>query len=126
MNEPNQSMIGFGESYLVWIASTLIPAFIGLLMIVWLRRKIPVTYIVAFAFGIFLWFFVDTISGSSFLDVNSGFSGDLAQIGVVSLFLIGVIVFFAIDRKRNILSPLTSVGKYGMAIPVLVAVAVGI
>jgi hypothetical protein len=119
-------MIGFGESYLVWIASTLIPAFTGLLVITWLGKKVPVTYVVAFALGIFLWFFVDTISGSSFLDVNSGFSGDWAQLGVVLLFLVGVLIFFSIDRKRNMLSPVTAVGKYGMAIPILTAVAVGI
>jgi hypothetical protein len=119
-------MIGFAESILTWLASTLLPAFGGLLIITWASKKIPTRYIVAFAFGIFFWFFVDTISGSAVLDVNSGFGGGIAQVGVVVLFLIGVLFFFWVDRKRDILSPQSAIGKYGLTIPVLVATALGI
>ncbi len=96
------------------------------MVITWVGKKIPVLYIVAFAFGILFWFFVDTISGSAVLDVNSGFGGGLAQIGVLVLFLAGVIFFFWVDRKREILSPQSAVGKYGLTIPLLVAIALGI
>ncbi len=119
-------MIGFSESLASWIGLTLLPAFAGLLVITWASRRVPVRYIVAFAFGILFWFFVDTISGSAVLDVNSGFGGGLAQVGVVVLFLIGVISFFWLDRKRELLSPQAAVGKYGLTIPVLVAIASGI
>ena len=119
-------MIGFAESLLTWLATTLLPAFAGLLVITWASKKIPAKYIAAFAFGILFWFFVDTISGSAVLGVNSGFGGGLSQAGLVVLFLIGVIFFFWVDRKRDILLPQSAIGKYGMTIPVLVAIALGI
>ncbi len=119
-------MIGFAESLLAWLGLTLLPAFTGLLIITWTSRRVPVRYVVAFAFGILFWFFVDTISGSAALDVNSGFGGGLAQVGVVVLFLVGAIFFFWVDRNRGILSPQAAVGKYGLTIPVLVAIALGI
>ncbi len=119
-------MIGFTESIATWIASTLLPVFVGLLVITWAGKKIPVRYLVAFAFGILFWFFVDTISGSAVLDVNSGFTGGIAQAAVLVLFLLGVVFFFWVDRKRDILSPQSAIGKYGLTIPVLVAIALGI
>src|SRR6266568_3403276 len=119
-------MIGFAESFLTWLASTILPTFVGLSLITWASKKVPARYIVAFAFGTLFWFFVDTISGSAVLDVNSGFGGGLAQVGVVLLFLIGVVFFFWVDRKRDILSPQSAIGKYGLTIPLMVAVAVGI
>jgi hypothetical protein len=119
-------MIDFPTSFLAWLAATLIPAFLGLLLIALVGRKIQPRYLAAFAFGIFLWFFVDTILGSATLQVNSGFGGGIGQIGVVVLFLAGVVFFFVVDRKRGILSPVSAIGKYGMVIPFLVAIAVGI
>ncbi len=119
-------MIGFAESFLTWLASTILPTFVGLSLITWASKKVPARYIVAFAFGILFWFFVDTISGSAVLDVNSGFGGGLAQVGVVLLFVIGVVFFFWVDRKRDILSPQSAIGKYGLTIPLLVAIALGI
>ncbi len=119
-------MIEFTESFLVWLASTLIPAFFGLQVITWANRRVDARYLSAFAFGIFLWFFLDTIGGAATLDVNSGFSGGGAQIGVVVLFLIGLLFFVGIDRNRGIFSTESAVGKYGLLIPILVAVAVGI
>lgn len=119
-------MIGFGESFLAWAAATLLPAFAGLLLITAASWLIQAKYLCAFAFGIFLWFFVDTIGGSATLDVNSGFGGGWAQLIVVMLFLLGVLVFFSFDQKRNIFSAESAVGKYGIIIPILVAAAVGI
>ncbi len=119
-------MLGFTESFLQWAASTLIPAFVGLLLIVLVGTKLQAKYVAAFAFGILLWFFVDTITGAASLDVNSGFSGGAGQLARVGLFVIGLLFFFSIDRNRNIFSPQLAIGKYGLAIPVLVAVALGI
>jgi hypothetical protein len=119
-------MLGFPESFLPWTAATLIPAFIGLLIIVLAGNFLKAKYLAAFAIGIFLWFFVDTIGGAAGLDVNSGFTGGGGQIALSGLFVIGLLFFFALDRKRNILSPQLAIGKYGLAIPWLVAAAVGI
>src|SRR6266581_8771928 len=119
-------MLGFTESFLQWAASTLIPAFVGLLLIVLVGTKLQAKYVAAFAFGILLWFFVDTITGAASLDVNSGFSGGAGQLARVGLFVIGLLFFFSIDRNRNIFSPQLAIGKYGLAIPVLVAAALGV
>ncbi len=119
-------MIGFAESFLAWVAATLIPGFVGLIVLTWANKLVAARYLAAFAFGIFLWFFVDTIGGSAALDVNSGFAGGTAQAGVVVLFVTGLLFLFWFDRNRNIFSTDAAIGKYGLSIPVLVAIAVGI
>ena len=119
-------MLGFPDSFLPWTVATLIPAFLGLLIIVMAGKFLKAKYLAAFAIGVFLWFFVDTISGAAGLDVNSGFSGGSGQLALSTIFAIGLLVFFTIDRTRNILSPQLAIGKYGLAIPWLVAAAVGI
>jgi hypothetical protein len=116
-------VLAFTESFLAWLASTAIPAFVGLLIIASAGMLLKGKYLAAFALGIFLWFFVDTIGGSANLDVNAGFTGGVAQVAVVALFVIGVLFFFSVDR--NIFSPESGMGKYGLAIPLLVAIAVG-
>ncbi len=156
-------MIGFPDSFLPWTAATLIPAFLGLLLIVSAERILDAIlsmlkralnriksffrrtslkadpgvtpsarhartpkYLSAFGLGIFLWFFVDTIGGAASLDVVDAFSASWAQIATVGLFVVGLIMFFSVDRNRNIFSPQLAVGKYGLAIPLLVAASVGI
>ncbi len=119
-------MLGFADALLPWTGATLIPAFFGLLIIVTAGKVLKPRYLAGFAIGIFLWFFVDTIQGSGTLDVAAGFGGGPGQVGIVGLFVIGVILFFSLDHNRNIFSPGSAIGKYGMAIPLLVAVALGI
>jgi hypothetical protein len=119
-------MIGFTNSFLPWTAATLIPALLGLLIIVLAGNFLKAKYLAAFALGIFLWFFVDTIGGAASLDVVDAFSAGLVQIVTVGLFVAGLIVFFSFDRNRNIFSPQLAIGKYGLAIPLLVAASVGI
>ena len=119
-------MLGFPDSFLPWTGATLIPAFLGLLIIVMAGNFLKAKYLAAFAFGVFLWFFVDTIGGAAALDVNSGFSGGGGQLALSTLFVVGLLFFFTIDRTRNILSPQLAIGKYGLVIPWLVAAAIGI
>jgi zinc transporter ZupT len=119
-------MLGFAESFLAWAASTWIPAFIGMLVIVWAGRFVKSRYLAAFALGIFLWFFVDTIQGSALLDVNAGFTGGAGQVAAVALFIIGVLSVFWMDRRRGLFSPESIVRTVSVAIPLLVAGAIGI
>ncbi len=119
-------MIDFATGFLAWAASTWIPAFVGLLVIVWAGRVVKSKYLAAFALGIFLWFFVDTIQGSALLDVNAGFSGGTGQVAAVVLFVIGVVSVFWIDRRRDLFSPESIVRTISVAIPLLVAGAIGI
>jgi hypothetical protein len=119
-------MIGFLDSFLPWIAATLLPAFVGLIVIVLVGNFLKAKYLAAYALGIFLWFFVDTLGGAASLDVVDAFSANLIQIATIVLFVVGLIAFFLIDRNRNIFSPRLAIGKYGLAIPLLVAASVGI
>jgi hypothetical protein len=119
-------MLGFAESFLAWTASTWIPAFIGLLVIVWATHFVKSKYLAAFALGIFLWFFVDTIQGSALLDVNAGFNGGAGQVAAVLLFILGVFSVFWIDWRRGLFSSETIVRTVSVAIPLLVAAAIGV
>ena len=119
-------MIEFATGFLAWTASTWIPAFVGILVIVWVGRVVRSEYLAAFALGVFLWFFVDTIQGSALLDVNLGFTGGAGQIAAVALFVIGAFAVFWIDRRRGLFSPESIVRTVSVAIPLLVAGAIGI
>jgi zinc transporter ZupT len=119
-------MLGFAESFLAWTASTWIPACIGLFVIVWAGRFVRSRYLAAFALGIFLWFFVDTIQGAALLDVNAGFTGGAGQVAAVALFIIGVLSVFWMDRRRGLFSAESIVRTVSVAIPLLVAGAIGI
>ena len=117
-------LLPFAESYLAWIAATAAPAFVGLVLVVWAGRWVKSGYLAAFALGIFLWFFVDTIQGSANLDLSAGFYGGVEQGAIVLLFVAGVAVFFLADRE-SMSSDLADRGT-SLAVPLLAAVAVGL
>ena len=119
-------MIGFLDSFLPWTAATLIPALVGLTIIVLVGNFLKPRYLAAFAIGIFLWFFVDTLGASAGLGVNSGFGGGAMQVSLTGLFVAGLLIFFLIDRKRYVLAPQLAIGKFGLIIPILVATSIGI
>ncbi len=83
-------MIGFDVSFLGLLGATLVPAFFGLLAVVLLFRRSAPRYAAAFAAGVFLWYFSDTIGGSSYLGVNRGFSGGFDQSLLIVLFVAGL------------------------------------
>lgn len=116
-------MIDFGESLGAWFLTTFVPALIGFLLVVSVGRRVKVAYAPAFAIGIFLWFFVDTLGGSANLDVNSGFGGGLAQLALVVLFAVGALAIFYLEGIRSS-GPGSMAGGLGIAL--LAAVAVGI
>src|SRR2546428_13997970 len=97
-------MIGFVEGFLAWTASTWIPAFVGVLVIVEAGHRLRPKYLAAFALGIFLWFFVDTIQGSALFDVNAGFSGGAGQVAAAVFFLVWVLLFFLVDPGAGFFS----------------------
>jgi hypothetical protein len=116
-------MLGFAVSFSGWLGATAIPAFLGLLIITSMGRRVKGKYLAAFAMGIFMWFFVDTIGGSANLDVNAGFAGGVDQVAIVALFVMGALSFLSISG--DLFSPGSEVGAMSLTVPVLVAVAVG-
>ena len=117
-------MIDFGIGFLGWLAGTAIPALFGLLLITGVGRRVKAKYLAAFALGIFMWFFVDTISGSADLDVSAGFAGGIDQVAMVALFVLGALFFSSVGG--NPFSPDSATGKVTLTIPILVAMAVGV
>ena len=117
-------MLGFAESFLAWFASTAAPAFLGLVLISTAGKFVRPRFLAAFAFGIFLWFFFDTISGSSNLYVNLGFTGGLNQFVVVLLLVAGVVLLFSADG--GMFSSDSTGQTFDFRIPLLVAIAVGV
>ena len=118
-------MIEFAGGFLGWLAATAIPAFIGILLVTLIGRRVEGKYLAAFALGIFMWFFVDTIGGSGNLDVNAGFTGGVDQIAILALFVVGLLFFFSVGGEQ-LFSPDSNLVKVSLAIPMLVAMAAGI
>lgn len=117
-------MLAFADSFLAWFASTAVPAFLGLVLITGVGRFVRPKFLAAFAFGIFMWFFVDTIGGSSILYVNQGFTAGLDQSLVLLLFVAGVVLLFLGDNK---MFSVDGTGEsHDFRIPLLVAIAVGV
>lgn len=117
-------MIGFGEIFLPLLASFILPAVIGILLITIAARAIDVRYLAAFTIGIYLWFFTDTMGGANYLDVNEGFGGGIFQVAVWLLFAAGLVLLFAIDGDAFTRGPAGE--RFGFAIPILLALAIGI
>jgi hypothetical protein len=117
-------MLGFAYALLGWSTATAMPAFLGLLVITGMGRWVKGRHLSAFALGIFMWFFVDTIGGSANLDVNAGFTGGVDQVAIVALFVVGVLFFFSVGG--DVFSPDSTTSKLSLTVPILVAIAVAI
>lgn len=117
-------MLSFAQSFGAWALTTTLPALLGLGLIQVLGGLFRPRYGAAFGLGIFLWFFIDTIQGSSDLLVNEGFRGGPAQAAVVLLFVAGLLVFVLVDR--NALSSAQPTDGFTRFAPFLVALAVGV
>ncbi|HZW85710.1 MAG TPA: hypothetical protein VFE91_07415 [Nitrososphaerales archaeon] len=117
-------MLDFPSSFAAWTAATAVPAFLGLTLVYLFGRLASAKYAAAFALGIFFWFFVDTIQGSSDLLVNVGFTGGIDQVGMVVLFAVGLIGLFLLDCRYA--GGILTGSPAGFAVPVLAALAVGV
>jgi hypothetical protein len=104
-----------------WFIATFIPAFIGITITTLVSKWFKTSVISSFAFGIFLFFFVDTIEGSANLDVVSGFEGGIAQFLLVLLFVVGLIFFFVTSSRG-----FKDGSQDSLIVPLLISVAIGI
>jgi len=95
----------------------------GVSLIFIVGRRTSPRLVAAFALGIFFWFFVDTIEGSSDLDVGAGFAGGIDQVVMVVLFVAGILVFFALDK--GFFSEEGGAPTVGLTVPLLAALAIG-
>ena len=115
-------MLPFLPSFLSIVAALALPTLAGLLIMTGAARFANPKYLVAFALGLYFWFFSDTIGDAAYLDVNAGFGGGAVQVSLVLLFIIGVLLVFSIDRETFRAG---ASSRMGFGIPLLVAFAVG-
>jgi hypothetical protein len=115
-------MIPFGVAIGGWTASTVVPALAGVSIVLLASKLVRPKLLAAFGLGIFLWFFVDTIQGSANLDVFNGFAFTTPQVADVSVFILGVVLFFMVGAKFS--RPGRAGGMLGIA--ALAAIAVGV
>jgi hypothetical protein len=116
-------VLPFASSFLAIVAAFVIPAIIGLLLVSAAARYVSPKYLAAFTLGLYFWFFSDTIGDAAYLDVNSGFTGGVEQVVLVILFAVGILLVFSLDRDTFASESFGS--RMGLAIPLLVAFAVG-
>ena len=91
---------------------------------IWISRGVKVRYLAAFALGVYLWFFTDTLSGANYLDVNGGFVYSPYVVSLVALFIAGLAVFFVFDRR--LFSSAESPTRGALAVGALAALALGL
>ncbi|MGA2198714.1 MAG: hypothetical protein ABSG45_02120 [Nitrososphaerales archaeon] len=117
-------MLGFAETLGGTVASFIIPAAAGLVIISLAARFLSAKYLAAFAIGVYFWFFSDTIGDANLLGANEGFTGGIFHLALWIVFGIGLTLMLTLDR--DLFTPGPDGMKFGFAIPLLVAVAVGI
>ena len=117
-------MLPFATSFASIDVALVVPSLLGLLFISAIAKSVKAKYLAAFALGLCLWFFSDTIGDSAYLDVNQGFTGGAVQVALVALFVIGLLLLFSLDRR--VFDATEAVTGTDFTIPLLVAVAVGV
>lgn len=117
-------MLPFGVSTVEFALATFFPALLGVSLVIGASRFLKTRYLAAFALGVYLWYFTDTLGDANYLDVLNGpvFSWELATL--FCLFVAGLLIFFAADGR--IFSSAEEAGKYGMLVATAVALAIGI
>jgi zinc transporter ZupT len=117
-------MIGFAETFGAILGSFLLPAFIALLVLSAAARYLRPMYLAAFAIGLYLWFFSDTIGDASLLGVSEGLTGGVWHAALWVCFAIGLLLIVSLDKST--FTEGSAGERFGFAIPVLVAIAVGL
>ncbi len=117
-------MIGFGIVFISLLGSFIIPALVAFALVTLAKKYIGIGYLAAFTIGIYLWFFTDTLGGANYLDVNEGYGGGVWQFVIWALFVIGLVAVFALDRDIFTQGPPGE--RFGFAVPLIIALAIGI
>lgn len=117
-------MIGFAETLAGTLGSFIVPAFVGLFLVAVAARRLSARYLAAFAVGLYLWFFSDTIGNANYLGVNEGFTGGGYHALLWVLFAVGLVAIFALDKDMFTVGDAGT--SFGFSIPLLVALAVGL
>ncbi len=116
-------MLGFAETLGATLGAFIVPTFFGLLVVSAAARYFSPRYLAAFAFGLYLWFFSDTMGDASLLGVSEGFTGGAFHVALWVVFMTGLLIFFSLDG--GMFAEGSPGQSLGFGIPLLVAVALG-
>jgi predicted Na+-dependent transporter len=88
-------MIEFGVSFVEFVLATFVPIYAGMFLLIALNNvaRVDTRYLSGYALGVLFWFFFDTLNDAAQLDVNQGYTFDFNHIGLVTLFIIGFLMF---------------------------------
>lgn len=117
-------MLPFGITDTEFAVVTFLSAFVGISVVIWGSLVVKVRYLAAFALGVYLWFFTDTLSGANYLDVTGGFVYTPYLVILALLFVAGLTAFFAFDRR--LFSAGGSFTRGALAVGALAALAMGL
>ena len=117
-------MLPFGVTTVEFALVTFVSALVGILVAIGASRYIRSSVIAAFALGIYLWYFTDTLGDANYLGVNSGPAASAELYSLVVLFVIGVIAFFALDGSVFSLSE--GLSERRVLVACLAALALGL
>jgi len=92
-------VLPFGITALEFAVVTYISAFAGIAILVGASTVVKTRFLAAFAFGVYLWYFTDTLGGANYLGVNGGLVFGVELVLLVALFAIGLVAFFALDGR---------------------------
>lgn len=120
----NSLVLPFGITAFELAVVTFISAFFGIAAVVGGSNYLRTRFLAAFAFGVYLWYFTDSLGGANYLNVNGGLAFSFELVLAVVLFAVGLVAFFALDGK--VFAPGELSQKYGMMISALVALALGL
>lgn len=112
-------MIDFPSSFFAILVATFIPLYAALSTALQLKRH--ATHLLAYGLGISLWFFLDLMGAASFLDINKGFSGEVGQIGLISVFLFGLLITLLMGGRGFVDQALRGEAKSLFAVPFTIA-----
>lgn len=117
-------MLPFGITALEFAVVTFVSAFVGMAAIIFASKIVRTRFLAAFAFGVYLWYFTDTLAGANYLNVNGGPVLDFRTVSLVVLFPVGLVTFFALDG--SVFASGEESAGHGLLVAVLVALALGL
>jgi hypothetical protein len=116
-------LLPFGITDLEFSIVTFISAFVGISIIISSSKWITTRLLAAFAVGVYLWYFTDTLGGANYLGLVNGFALSTDTFSLLLLFAIGLGIFFGLDGG---LFTGESPNTKGIFLALLAAVALGL
>jgi hypothetical protein len=118
-----RGVLPFGVTAVEFGLVTFVSALVGISLVIGASRFLRTRYLAAFALGVYLWYFTDTLGDANYLGVNGGFTLNTELVSLVLLFIVGLFVFFALDKR--IFTTGEAAGYGALAVGALAALALG-